>query len=127
MATVACGVERGRGLCQVVAHYARLADVPVAMRKLVVSEADCARIVCKFGVFERARMQRDGTRLLATRVGDTAVQPPERRQTGVADRLTNAAGRTPLSRGSLGEVVLHQPGFGQCASNRHFVFTGESR
>ena len=54
MATVACGVQRGRGLRQVVAHDARLADVPVAVRKLVMREANCARIVCEFGVLERA-------------------------------------------------------------------------
>ena len=127
MATVACGVQRGRGLCQVVAHDARLPDLPVAMRELVMCEADCARIVCKFGVLERARVQRDGARLLAAGVGDAAVQPPECGQTRVADRLTDAAGWPAQSGGSLGEVVLHQPGFGQCASNRHFVLAAESR
>ena len=97
------------------------------MRKLVMREANCARIVCEFGVLERARVQRDGARLLAAGVGDAAVQPPERGQTRVADRLTDAAGRPAQSGGSLGEVVLHQPGFGQCASNRHFVLAAESR
>ena len=67
MAPIACGVKRGRGLGDVLAHDGGVADAAVAMRQLVVGESDCARVVRGLGLFERALVERDGPRLIAAR------------------------------------------------------------
>ena len=106
---VAGGVERRSGFRQVVADDAGVADLLVAERQLVVGEADGARVVRELGVLQRARVQRDRARLLAARKGEAAVQPPERREARVGERLAHRVGRAAERRSGLGQVVLQQP------------------
>ena len=101
MAAIAGGVQRGGGFGQVVADDAGVADLLVAERQLVMGEADGARVVRELGVLQRARMQRDGARLLAAREGDPAVQAPQRRELRVGDRLAHRVGRPAERRGGL--------------------------
>ena len=83
MTAVASRVEGGRRFGEVIADDARIADLLVAARQLVVTEADGARIVRTFGVFQRARVQRDRARLLSPSKSHAAVQAPQRRQSSV--------------------------------------------
>ena len=98
---VAGGVQRRRRLGEMVADDARVADLLVAERQLVVGEANGARIVRELGVLQRARVQRDGARLLAARERDPAVQAPERRELRVGERLAHRVGRAAERGGCL--------------------------
>ena len=60
VAAIAGGVQRRCGFGQVLADDARVADLLVAERQLVVREADRARVVRELGVLQRAGVQRDG-------------------------------------------------------------------
>ena len=102
MAAVAGGVQRGGGFGQVLAHDGVVADLLVAVDQLEVGEADAARVVRRLGVFERAAVQRDGPRLLAARVGHPAVQPPQRREQGLGQRLADLVGRRGRARSRRG-------------------------
>ena len=80
MPPVAGGVQRRRGLGDVLADDRGVADLPVAVAELVVGEADGARIVRQLRLLQRAAVQRDGARLFAARKRDASVQPPQRRE-----------------------------------------------
>ena len=54
MAAVAGGVQRGRGLGDVLADDRDVADLAVALAELVVGEADGARVVRGLGLLQRA-------------------------------------------------------------------------
>ena len=75
------------------ANDARVADLLVAERELVVREADRAGVVRELGMLERARVQRDGARLFAARERDATVQPPRVRQARVRDLSRKGVGR----------------------------------
>ena len=64
-------------------------------------------------LLQRAAMERDGARLVAARRGQTAVEPPERRETACRHSVAKSV-RGPAKRGrGLIEIVLQQPGFGE--------------
>lgn len=79
----------------------------------------------ELGVLQRARVERDGARLLTARVGDPPVETPQHRQLRIADRFAKGIRRSPECRGRLGEVVLKQPGLGECGTDGELVLTGE--
>ena len=56
---------------------ARLTNLLVAERQLIVREADGARIVRQLSMPERACVQRDGARLFTASIGEAPVQTPE--------------------------------------------------
>ena len=95
MTTIAGGVERRRGLRDVLADDGGVADLAVALAELVVREADGARIVRGFGVLQRAAVVRDRARLVAARGGQASVQPPERRQSPDETVSRNVSGGRP--------------------------------
>lgn len=70
-------------------------------------------------------MERDGTRLFSARIGDAAVEAPQRRQPRVAERFAHDARRPAERRGSLGKIVLHQPRFGESGADGNFVVPTE--
>ncbi len=51
---IACGVQRRRGLGEMLADDARIADLLVAERELVVRQADRSRVVRELGMLQRA-------------------------------------------------------------------------
>ena len=55
------GMKRGRGLRQVLADDAGVADVLVAVGELIVRETDRPRVMGEIRVLERTRVQRDGS------------------------------------------------------------------
>ncbi len=116
--TIAGGVQRVGRRRQVLADDAGVADLLVAERQLVVGQADGARVVGELGVLEGTRVEGDGARLLAAREGDAAVQPPQRRELAVADRLAEGVGGTPEQAGRLGEIVEQQVRVGRAARER---------
>ena len=98
---VAGGVQRGRGLGDVLADDRGVADLGVAERQLVVGEADGARVVGDLRVLQRASVQGDRARLLAAGVGDAAVQTPQRREQDGRQRLADRVGRAPENGAGL--------------------------
>ena len=80
VAPIAGGVQRRRGLRDVLADDRRVADLLVAEPELVVREADRLGVVRLLRVPQRAAEQRDGARLVAFRKRDAAVKPPECRE-----------------------------------------------
>jgi hypothetical protein len=81
--------------------------------------------VREIGVLQGAGMEGDGARLFSLRKGDASVQPPQRRKMGVGHLLVKRIRRSAEGRTRLNEVVLKEPRFGQCRSNRDFVFAIE--
>src|SRR5439155_23792566 len=106
-------VQRGRGLHDVLADDGHVADLPITLSQLVVGETDRARVVSGGCLLQRAAVERDGARLIAARRGQTAVEPPERRE--AACRLSVAKSVLgPAKRGrGLIEIVLQQSVFGE--------------
>ena len=90
---IAGGVQRGRGLRDVLADDRDVADLAIALAELVVGEADAARVVRGLRVLQRAPVQRDGARLIAARRRQAAVQPPQRRDAPGADGVAEGVGR----------------------------------
>src|SRR5688572_12044968 len=104
-----------------IAHDTRITDLLVAERQFVVGEANGPRVVGELRMLQRARVQRDRPGLLAARESDATVEPPERREPRIAQRLTDSIGR-PAERGSgLGEIVLEQPRFREGGANRDLI------
>ena len=79
---IAGGVERRRGLRDVLADDGRVADLPVAEAELVVGEADGARIVRALGRLQGFGEERDAARRFAAGGGQAAVHAPEVGQPG---------------------------------------------
>ena len=77
VAAIARGVQRGRGLGDVLAHDRHVADLAIAEAEVEVGETDGARVVRALGLLERPAVQGDGARLLAARERDAAVRAPE--------------------------------------------------
>ena len=127
VAAVAGGVQRRRGLRDVLADDRRVADLLVAEPELVVREADGFRIVRLLGVTQRPAEQRDRARLVAFGKRDAAVKPPQRREQGGRKIVAGRVGRPSERGGRLRDVVAHQPGFGERASQADFVFVLEAR
>ena len=80
MAPIACRMQDGRRLGDVLAHDREVADLLVALAELVVSKADRPGIVCRLGVLQGTDVVRDGARLIAAGERDSAVQPPQDRE-----------------------------------------------
>ena len=78
MTSIACGVKRRCGLGQMFANDARIADLLVTERELVMREADRPRFVGELGVLQGAGVQRDRAGLLAPGMGNPTVQTPQR-------------------------------------------------
>ena len=100
-----------------------VADLLVAEHELEVRQPDTARVMRRFRVFERARVQRNGARLFADGVGDAAVQPPQGREQRLRDLLANLIRRAAEHRGGALRIALEQPGFGERPANHQFVET----
>ena len=127
VAPIARGVKRRRGLGDVLADDGRVADLLVAEAELVVREADGFGIVRLLGVTQRAAEQRDRARLVAFGKRDAAVKPPECREQRGRKIVARRVGR-PAERGRrLRDVVAHQPGFGERASQAELVLVFEPR
>ena len=127
MAPVAGGVQRRRGFGDVLAHDRRVADLAVALRQLVVREADGAGVVRGLGLLQRAAVQRDGARLVAARRRQPSVQPPQRRQPDGRDGVAEGVGCASERGGRLVEIVLLQPRFGEHRAQRQLVVARERR
>src|SRR5262249_53743697 len=94
MTTVAGCVERGSGLGDVLADDREGAALRVAAAKLVVRQADRARLVRALGVFQRAALQGDGAGLITARPCEAAVQPPQRREAARGNCFAERVRRT---------------------------------
>ena len=125
IAAVARGMQRRRRLRDVLADDRRVADLLVAEPELVVREADGFGIVRQLGLAQRAAEQRDRARLVALGKRDAAMQPPERREERGRKIVARRIGRPSKRRGRLRDVVAHQPGLGERASEADFVFVLE--
>ena len=121
MAPIASRMQCGGRFRQMFANDARITDLLVAERELVMRKADGARIVRQLGMFQGARVERDGARLFAACVRDPAMQPPQRREERIADRFAERVGRAAERRRGLGEVVLKEPCFGERRTQGDFV------
>ena len=122
---IAGRVQSRSGLGQVLSNDARVADLLVTERQLVMGESDGAGLVRELSMLQGTGMQRDGARLFAAREGDPAMQPPQRRQLRVWNRIPQRIGRPSEYRGGLHEIVLEEPGFGQRGADRELVFARE--
>ncbi len=71
---------------------------------------------------QRAAEQRDRARLVAFGKRDAAVQPPQCREQRGRKIVARRVGRPAERRGRLRDVVGHQPGLGERASQADFVF-----
>jgi len=78
-APVAGRVQCGCRLGDVLADDGDIADLPIALRELVVRETDEPGVVRELRMFERAPVHGDGARLIAARRGEPTVEPLERR------------------------------------------------
>ena len=74
---VAGGVQGGGCLGNVLAHDRHVADLPIALAKVEVRQADGAGVVRDLRLFQRTVMQRDGPGLLAAGKRDPPMQSPE--------------------------------------------------
>ena len=79
---VADGVERGRGLRQVLSDDAGIANLPVAEAELEVRESDGPRVVGALGGLKSFGEKGDAAGGLAAGGGEAAVHPPEVRESG---------------------------------------------
>jgi len=122
MPSIARRMQRRCGFGEVVANDARVADLLVTERQLVVRKTDGAGLVRELRMLQGSRMQGNGPRLLAFGVGDAAVQAPQRRELRVGDTLLERVGRTAQGSRRLGQIVLKEPGFSQGSPNRQLVF-----
>ncbi len=122
---VAGGMQRGRRFGQVFADDRVVADLLVAEHELEVRQPDAARVVRRFRVFERARVQRNRARLFADGIGDAAVQAPQRREQGLRDLFANLIRRAAEHRGGALRIALEQPRFREGAANHQLVETLE--
>src|SRR5262245_60384508 len=104
------------------AHDARVADLLITKRQLVVRESDGPGFVRELRVFQRARMKRDRPRLFPACERDTAMEPPQRRKPSVGNPILQRIWRSPKRRCSLAEVVLKQPCFGEGGPDEQLVF-----
>ena len=125
MPAIAGGVQCRCSFGEVIADDAGVADLLVADRELVVRQTDGPRLVRQFGVFQGARMERDGAGLLTAREGDAPMQTPERGELRVSDALAQRVRWTAEDRGSLDEIILQQPRLGQGGTNRQLIWTRE--
>ena len=121
VAAVAGGVQRGRGLGDVLADDRDVADLAVALAELVVGEPDGARVVRGLGLLQRAAVHGDRARLVAAGRGQPAVQPPQRRQPARRDGVAEGVGRAAERGRRLVEVVLQQPRLGERGADGELV------
>jgi hypothetical protein len=98
-----------------------VADLLVTEHELEVRQADAARVVRRFRVLERARVQRNGARLFADGVGDAAVQPPQGREQRLRDLLANLIRRAAEHGGRALRIALEQPRFREGPANHQLV------
>jgi len=68
-------------------NNARVANLLVAQRELVVSQADRARLVSQLGMLQRAGVECNRPRLLTAREGDSSVQAPKGGKTSVGNPI----------------------------------------
>jgi hypothetical protein len=126
VALVARGVQRGGRLGQVFPEDARVANLPVAQRQLVVRQSDRPRVARQLREFERAGVEGDRARLVPLAEREPAVQPPQRRHRGVGQLfLERFRGAAQRQRG-LAEVVGQQIALGEADANRDLVVPGKA-
>ena len=94
---IAGGVKRGRGFGEVIADDARVADLLVAEGQLVVRETDRAGVVRELRVLQRARVERNGARLLAAGERNASVQAPQGRELRFGNPLAVATDLAAVS------------------------------
>ena len=121
MTSIASGMKRRCGLGEMFANDARIADLLVTERELVVRQTDRSRFVGELGVLQGAGMERDRAGLLATGMGNSTVQTPQRRKLCIRNALLERVRRPAQGAGRLLQVVLKKPGFGERASNCEFI------
>ena len=126
MASIACGVQSGGRLGDVLPHDRHLADLTVAEAQLVVGKADRTRVVGAFRLLQCFGQERDPAGGLAPGNSQAAVHAP---QVGEPGRIEPLA---PLRRfsqrfGRLPHVVLQKPGFRQSAANLRLLVSMQPR
>jgi hypothetical protein len=76
VAAIAGGMQRRRGFRQVLTDDARVAYTAIRERQFVVCESDRTRVVRQLRTLERARVERNGARLIPASGCQPAVQSP---------------------------------------------------
>ena len=117
VAAISRRVQSRRGFGHVLANDRDVAHLAVGLAEPVMREADRTGVVGRLGIFQRTAVERDGTRLIAARRCQAAVQEPQCGQLASGDGVAKRIRRAPQGCGGLIEVVLHQPGFGQHRSD----------
>ena len=125
MPAIAHCVQCGGGLRQVLANDARIADLLVAKRKLVMGKTDRACVVRELRMFECSRVQSDRARLLAACKCDAAVKSPGVRKTRIGYLFTKSVWRPAECRGGLSEIILKKPCLGQRRADAQLVVAAE--
>src|SRR5262249_25843555 len=100
---------------------AAVADLFVTKTQLIVGESDAPRVMSRLGLFQRTRVKRGRARLLAAGECETAVQPPERWQSGRGQRVADGVGRATESRRCVRDAVLEEPRLGEAGAHAEFV------
>ena len=127
VAPIARRVQRGRGLCDVLAHDRHVADLAVALAELVVREPDAARVVCDLRLFQGTAVQGDGAGLIAARGSEPSVQAPQGGESPRRDGVAEGIGRASQRRRCLIEIVLEQRRFGEHRAERELVLPRQRR
>ena len=120
MATIAGGMQRGRGFGDVLADDGHVADLAIALTEIEMGEADGAGVVRHFRLLECAVVESDGPRLFAARERDPAVQAP---QVGM-QRLRQIIAIRGAAKGRSGlcKIALQEVRFSKHDANTQLVF-----
>jgi hypothetical protein len=117
-------VQGGRRFSNVFANDRHVADLAVALSQVEMGEADGARIVGDFRLFQGAVVERNGPGLFATRERDAPMQPPEIRVQNLRQILAKRVGRPAQHRSGLCKIPLQEVRFSQHDADAELVFLG---
>ena len=123
---IARGMQRGRGLGDVLANDRRVAHLLVTESQLIMREADGLGVVRKLGLAKRPADQRDGARLVALGERNAAVPAPARGEQRRRKVVARGIGRTSQCGRRLRDIVGLQPGLGERAPQADFVVALEA-
>jgi hypothetical protein len=126
MSSIAGGMKGGGCLGDVLAHNRHLANLPVAEAEFVMSETDGPRIVRALGLIQGLGEERDPSRRFAAGYRETAMEPPQIRESRRIEPLA------PFRRGPErfrcpSHIVLKQPGLGKGAPDLDLLVTVKAR